>query len=163
MESDLYEVMVACVEGRLAETPVKFAEGRAAATVVLAAGGYPGKYPKGMPISGLEDAARVPGVTVYHAGVCVVCARVYNFIIYYQTLGHDTLKNTRLKKGKCNESKVTIIINTVSSSEDFLDPQGIGAKSLLILLPLDSDDVTSFVCRFVIWFVSPSFSSPYQI
>lgn len=75
MESDLYEVMMACVEGRLAETPVTFAKGQAAATVVLAAGGYPGKYPKGMPISGLEEAARVPGVTVYHAGTCarVLC------------------------------------------------------------------------------------------
>lgn len=68
MESDLYEVMLACTQGRLAETPVSFTPGAAAATVVLAAGGYPGKYPKGMPISGLETAAAVPGVTVYHAG-----------------------------------------------------------------------------------------------
>ncbi|CAN0471191.1 unnamed protein product, partial [Ectocarpus sp. 12 AP-2014] len=68
MESDLYEVMLACTEGRLAETPVAFTPGAAAATVVLAADGYPGKYPKGMPISGLEDAAAIPGVTVYHAG-----------------------------------------------------------------------------------------------
>lgn len=68
MESDLYEVMLASVEGRLAESPVTFRAGAAAATVVLAAGGYPGKYPKGMPISGLEDAAKIPGVTVYHAG-----------------------------------------------------------------------------------------------
>lgn len=68
MDSDLYEVMCACVEGRLAETPVLFTPGAAAATVVLAADGYPGKYPKGMPILGLEDAAKVPGVTVYHAG-----------------------------------------------------------------------------------------------
>lgn len=68
MESDLYEVMLACTEGRLAETPVSFTPGAAAATVVLAADGYPGKYPKGMPISGLEDASAIPGVTVYHAG-----------------------------------------------------------------------------------------------
>lgn len=68
MESDLYEVMLACTEGRLAKTPVAFTRGAAAATVVLAADGYPGKYPKGMPISGLEDAAAIPGVTVYHAG-----------------------------------------------------------------------------------------------
>ena len=68
MESDLYDVMLACTEGRLAETPVSFTPGAAAATVVLAADGYPGKYPKGMPISGLEDADAIPGVTVYHAG-----------------------------------------------------------------------------------------------
>lgn len=71
MESDLYEVMLACVERRLAEIPVRFAPA-SAATVVLAAGGYPGKYPKGLPISGLEDAAKIPGVTVYHAGTKVV-------------------------------------------------------------------------------------------
>lgn len=71
MESDLYKVMSACVEGRLAETPVTFTPGVAAATIVLAAGGYPGKYPKGLPISGLEDAAGIPGVTVYHAGTAL--------------------------------------------------------------------------------------------
>lgn len=74
MESDLYEVMLACTEGRLADTPVSFTPGAAAATVVLAADGYPGKYPKGMPISGLEDAAAVPGVTVYHAGTKAAAA-----------------------------------------------------------------------------------------
>lgn len=72
MQSDLYEVMKNCVEGRLGEKSVTFTPGAAAATVVLAAEGYPGKYPKGMPISGLEDAAKVPGVTVYHAGTKLV-------------------------------------------------------------------------------------------
>jgi len=36
--------------------------------VVLAAGGYPADYDKGLRIEGLEDAARVPGATVFHAG-----------------------------------------------------------------------------------------------
>lgn len=36
--------------------------------VVLASEGYPGTYPKGRVIEGLEDAARVPGVVVFHAG-----------------------------------------------------------------------------------------------
>jgi phosphoribosylamine--glycine ligase len=36
--------------------------------VVLASEGYPGAYPKGRPISGLDDAALVPGVVVFHAG-----------------------------------------------------------------------------------------------
>jgi len=40
----------------------------AAATVVCAAQGYPGSYPKGLPISGLEKASEVKGVKVYHAG-----------------------------------------------------------------------------------------------
>ena len=46
MESDLAEVMVACAEGRLKDVEVKVS-GKAAATVVVAAGGYPGSYKKG--------------------------------------------------------------------------------------------------------------------
>ena len=41
---------------------------RAAVCVVMASGGYPGAYPSGVPISGLDDARRVDGVTVFHAG-----------------------------------------------------------------------------------------------
>ena len=41
---------------------------QSAATVVMAAAGYPGSYKKGAPISGLDAAAAMDGVTVYHAG-----------------------------------------------------------------------------------------------
>jgi phosphoribosylamine--glycine ligase len=41
---------------------------RKAITVVLAAGGYPGDYAKGKEIHGLEEAAAVPDVTIFHAG-----------------------------------------------------------------------------------------------
>jgi phosphoribosylamine--glycine ligase len=50
MESDLAEVMVACAEGRLNEVDVKVSD-RSAATVVVAAGGYPGSYAKGTPMT----------------------------------------------------------------------------------------------------------------
>jgi phosphoribosylamine--glycine ligase len=36
--------------------------------VVMASGGYPGAYERGKPISGLDAANALPGVTVYHAG-----------------------------------------------------------------------------------------------
>jgi phosphoribosylamine--glycine ligase len=39
-----------------------------AVSVVLASAGYPGDYEKGKPISGVEEAEALPGVTVYHAG-----------------------------------------------------------------------------------------------
>ena len=39
-----------------------------AATVIVASGGYPGDYVKGKPISGLQEAAQVPGATVFHCG-----------------------------------------------------------------------------------------------
>ena len=40
----------------------------AAATVIMASGGYPGSYEKGKPITGLDAAAQVPGATVFHCG-----------------------------------------------------------------------------------------------
>ena len=46
MESDLAQVMIACAEGRLKDVDVKVG-GKSAATVVVAAGGYPGSYSKG--------------------------------------------------------------------------------------------------------------------
>jgi len=67
LDSDLYEIMLACAQGRLEGQEVKWKAG-AATTVVCAAPGYPEAYPKGLPISGLEEAAKLPNVTVYHAG-----------------------------------------------------------------------------------------------
>jgi len=68
LETDLYEVMVACCDGSLDSVDVRFKENTCAATVVCAAKGYPEKYPKGMEITGLSDANAISGVKVYHAG-----------------------------------------------------------------------------------------------
>jgi len=69
LDSDLFEVALGCAEGNLkARVPeVRWKDG-AAATVVCAAKGYPGSYPKGLRISGLAEADAVEGVKVYHAG-----------------------------------------------------------------------------------------------
>mmetsp|Transcript_2105 Transcript_2105/g.6209 ORF Transcript_2105/g.6209 Transcript_2105/m.6209 type:complete len:90 (+) Transcript_2105:3-272(+) len=37
----------------------------------MASGGYPAKYPTGLPITGLEEAGAIPGVVVFHAGTKV--------------------------------------------------------------------------------------------
>ena len=68
LESDLLEVALACVEGRLDQMDVRWKDG-AAASVALASGGYPGKYQIGYPISGLE--AEQPDAFVFHAGTKV--------------------------------------------------------------------------------------------
>jgi phosphoribosylamine--glycine ligase len=70
LESDLVEAMEACVEGRLSDTELRWTPG-AAACVVASSGGYPGSYKTGFPILGLEEAARVPGVQVFHSGTSV--------------------------------------------------------------------------------------------
>ena len=66
LESDLVAIMRAVREGRLAETDICWKK-ESAACIVLASGGYPGKYESGKLISGLEDA-EAAGATVYHAG-----------------------------------------------------------------------------------------------
>lgn len=66
LDSDLFAIMRAVREQRLAEMDIRWKDGEAAC-VVLASGGYPGKYEGGKPISGLEEAEAM-GATVYHAG-----------------------------------------------------------------------------------------------
>lgn len=67
LESDLVEALEACVEGRLSETEFRWRPG-ASACVVAASEGYPGSYTAGQLITGLDAAAQIPGVEVYHAG-----------------------------------------------------------------------------------------------
>jgi phosphoribosylamine---glycine ligase len=70
LESDLVEAMEACVEGRLSDTELRWAPG-ASACVIASSGGYPGSYKTGFPIEGLEKAARIPGVQVFHSGTAL--------------------------------------------------------------------------------------------
>jgi len=67
LESDLVEALVACTNGSLAETKLRWSPG-AAACVIASSSGYPGSYKTGIPITGLADAAKVPGVQVFHSG-----------------------------------------------------------------------------------------------
>jgi len=67
LETDLVEIMLACVEGRLAEQEIKWS-GKACCCVVMASGGYPEKYEKGKAIAGLEEAGKLPETVVFHAG-----------------------------------------------------------------------------------------------
>ena len=67
LKTDLVEVMLAVAQGRLSEIELAWRD-EWAVSVVLASAGYPGSYPKGIEISGIERAEALPGVTVYHAG-----------------------------------------------------------------------------------------------
>ena len=67
LKSDLVSLLMATIEGRLEGVPIEF-DSRTAVTVILASGGYPGKYDTGKRIEGLEDAARLPQVRIFHAG-----------------------------------------------------------------------------------------------
>jgi phosphoribosylamine---glycine ligase len=67
LESDLVDALEACIDGRLNETEFRWSQG-ASACVVASSAGYPGKYATGFPIHGLDAAARIPGVEVFHSG-----------------------------------------------------------------------------------------------
>lgn len=67
LDGDLAEIMLSVVRGELDPSTVKTRPGHAVC-VVMASGGYPGKYTKGKVIRGLSDAEVMEGVTVFQAG-----------------------------------------------------------------------------------------------
>ena len=67
MKTDLLPLMLACCDGTLADRQVEWSGG-AAVSVVMASGGYPKAYEKGIRIAGINDAESLEGVTVFHAG-----------------------------------------------------------------------------------------------
>jgi phosphoribosylamine--glycine ligase len=67
MKSDLLPLLEATIDGRIEQCAIDW-DTRHAVTVVLASGGYPGKYESGKPISGLDEAAKLEDVQIFHAG-----------------------------------------------------------------------------------------------
>ncbi|MCB9624489.1 MAG: phosphoribosylamine--glycine ligase [Sandaracinus sp.] len=63
----MLELLEGAAKGDLGELATEW-DAPASMCVVLASEGYPGSYPKGRPIEGLDEAAKVPGVVVFHAG-----------------------------------------------------------------------------------------------
>lgn len=67
LKTDLVEILTAVAEERLSELDIQWSE-KACACVVMASGGYPGSYPKGIEIHGLDENGQAPGAFVFHAG-----------------------------------------------------------------------------------------------
>ncbi|MCF8067978.1 MAG: phosphoribosylamine--glycine ligase [Desulfobacterales bacterium] len=67
VKSDIVPIMEAVIDEKLDECSLDI-DDRASVCIVMASGGYPGKYKKGMVISGLDKAGRMKDVTVFHAG-----------------------------------------------------------------------------------------------
>jgi phosphoribosylamine--glycine ligase len=67
LESDIVDIMLACVNGTLADTEITWSS-NSAVTVILASGGYPDNYEKGFLISGIAEAESDPDVVVFHSG-----------------------------------------------------------------------------------------------
>jgi len=66
MKSDLLPLLEATIDGTIDRCAIEW-DMRAAVTVVLACAGYPAEYETGKPISGLEDAAKLEDIHIFHA------------------------------------------------------------------------------------------------
>ncbi|MGD9633876.1 MAG: phosphoribosylamine--glycine ligase [Pirellulales bacterium] len=71
LEGDLLDLIDATIDGRLDEIEPPKWDARPAVCVVMASEGYPGKYERGVPIRGLDEAAKIPDVKVFHAGTAL--------------------------------------------------------------------------------------------
>jgi phosphoribosylamine---glycine ligase len=89
--SDLAAALIACVEGTLDGYRLEAAQ-EACVTVVLASGGYPGHHETGREIAGLEEAARLDDVALFHAGTARRDGRVVTAggrVLAVSALGED--------------------------------------------------------------------------
>ncbi len=75
LKSDLMEPILATIEGTLGDTTIEWDE-RPSVCVVMASGGYPGKYEKGKEITGIEEAEALGDVKVFHAGTALSGGRL---------------------------------------------------------------------------------------
>lgn len=75
LETDLFEVLMAAVESRLDGVRLKWSD-KASVCVVMSSKGYPGEYTRGSVIRGLEDAASLKDVMVFHAGTALKDGKV---------------------------------------------------------------------------------------
>jgi phosphoribosylamine--glycine ligase/phosphoribosylformylglycinamidine cyclo-ligase len=66
LRSDLFEICDACISGKLKDVRVEWKNEEHAATVIIASKGYPGTFPRDMPINGLDQIPQ--NVIVFHAG-----------------------------------------------------------------------------------------------
>ena len=67
LKTDLVEICEAVIDERLSDLEIEWEDG-AAACVVMASGGYPVSYKKGIEMFGLDENGQVDGAIVYHAG-----------------------------------------------------------------------------------------------
>ena len=88
LDGDLAELMLACAEGTLAGARANWRP-EACVSVVLASGGYPGDYQTGQPIAGLDAAAALEDVVVFHAGTAEGPVSAGGRVLSVSALGAD--------------------------------------------------------------------------
>lgn len=77
MKEDIVPILQACARGQLSQTQLKWHD-KAAVCVVMASGGYPGPFEKGLPIQGLNNVADSEDLVVFHAGTAQKEGQIVN-------------------------------------------------------------------------------------
>ena len=106
LKSDLVDILQKLHAGRLSEVQIEMDE-RAAATVMLVSGGYPGDYEKGKIISGLEQ---VTGSIVFHAGTAMVSEKLVTNggrVLAVTSFGEDF--QVALRQSYANAEKIQFV------------------------------------------------------
>jgi phosphoribosylamine--glycine ligase len=129
LESDLAKLMLACTEGRISREKLA-CMGSSALGVVLCARGYPGEYPKGMEIFGLDEVGMDSGVAVFHGGTVHEAGRIFSSggrVLCVTALGRDldaarqnvygALEKIRMTDGFFRRDIGSIAINCLQSRE----------------------------------------------
>ena len=99
LNTDLVEVLSAAADGRLDQIGALEWDPRPSVCVVMASEGYPGSYEKGRPIRGLDEAAKLPDVKVFHAGTALSAGKVVTAggrVLGVTALG-DTIAQAKLQ------------------------------------------------------------------
>ena len=137
LKSDVVDIFEAAIDERLDTIDMKI-DPRPTVCVVMASGGYPGKYETGKAIRGLKKASSVPGVFVFHAGTAVRNGRVASAggrVLGVTAVGKD------LEKAINNAYRA---VNMISWTGSFFRTD-IGAKALRRRQTLDNRPLVGIV------------------
>ena len=122
LDSDLLEAVEASVEGRVSEGVFHWSAD-ASCCVVIASGGYPGAFLTGKQITGLDEAPKINGVKVFHAGTSKRDGK------YYTSGGRVLGVTARAPKLQDAIAKAYEAVATISF-EDMYYRKDIGARAL---------------------------------
>jgi len=125
LKTPLLDILEACVNQTLGNLAIEWLPGFAV-NIVLVSGGYPGKYQTGYPISGIEEAEKVPGVIVFHGGTKVAGERLVT--AGGRVLGVSAVGSTLKEALDCAYQAVGLI-----RFKDMYYRRDIGAKALALV------------------------------
>ena len=76
LKTDLVDILEAVIDERLSQLKIEWSD-EATACVIMASGGYPLEYKKGLEITGLDENGQIEGAEVFHAGTKLVNGKFY--------------------------------------------------------------------------------------